>query len=153
MRLGRVTAGMLLAAALIHGGGFLPTGKSKGADAPQAASAIPFPQMMAQLSVNMGAWGGLNPADKTKAVEAGIAYYKNKDNTAILNPADFYIKKIDEMLAGNPPASNLGLLKVLKILAVMEYDFYNGQNKEELAKEVLGEKMSAVNRMRHQMGR
>lgn len=112
-----------------------------------------FEQMMNQLSVNSLAWGQLKPADKKRAIDAVIQLYRVRDNTAIMNPSDFYVQKTDETIAGDPGVANLDLPQIIKILAVMEYDFYNGQNKEELAKQVLGDKMYEANRLRKQSGR
>lgn len=107
-----------------------------------------FEQMMNQLSVNCALWGQLSAENKKKAVDAVIQYYKIRDNIAILGSPDFYVQKVNETLAGDPGVANLDLPRVIKILAVMEYDFYNGQNKDELAKQTLGEKMYESNRLR-----
>ena len=107
-----------------------------------------FEQMMNQLSVNCALWGQLSAENKKKAVDAVIQYYKIRDNIAILGLPDFYVQKVNETLAGDPGVANLDLPRVIKILAVMEYDFYNGQNKDELAKQTLGEKMYESNRLR-----
>ncbi len=122
---------------------------SNPAPAPAAPPAGPtFEQMMNQLSVNSLLWGQLNQEDKKKAVDAVIGLYKVRDNIAILNSADFYARRVDETIAGDPGVANLDLPQIIKILTVMEYDFYNGQNKEELAKKTLGDKMYEANRLR-----
>ncbi|HCM43256.1 MAG TPA: hypothetical protein DIS66_08115 [Candidatus Omnitrophica bacterium] len=113
-----------------------------------AANNIPFPQMMGALSQNMTLWGTLPAENKTRAVEASVMIYRSRENSAILKPADFYVKQIDQSILANPSLQSTNLMGLLKILAVMEYDFYNGQNKDELAKETLGEKMYQSIRMR-----
>ena len=114
---------------------------------------LAFPQMMERLTSNLEIWKDLNPDQKKEAVQASIALYKSRENTAILNTPEFYAKKIDETITGNSSVMNMSLLNVIKILAVMEYDFYNGQSKEELAKQVLGEKTYQSNRMRLQLSK
>jgi len=44
----------------------------------------------------------------------------------------------------------MDIMTMLNILAVMEYDYYNGQNKDELARKVLGEKAFEENQVRRQ---
>ncbi len=132
---------------------FFDKEKAPAASNPAPAPAPPpsgptFEQMMNQLSVNSMLWGQLNQEDKKKALDAVIGLYKVRDNIAILNSADFYSRRVDETIAGDPGVANLDLPQIVKILAVMEYDFYNGQNKEELAKKTLGDKMYEANRLR-----
>ena len=119
-----------------------PAVVEKAPSAPMAAANnVPFPQMMGALSQNMTLWTTLAEENKKRAVEASIMVYRSRDNSAILKPSDFYVKQIDQSLLANPSLQGTNLMGLLKILSVMEYDFYNGQNKDELAKQTLGEKM------------
>ncbi|HQB12286.1 MAG TPA: hypothetical protein PLX96_04855 [Candidatus Omnitrophota bacterium] len=122
----------------------------KSQDASQG-SGIPFPEKMNQLSRNMSLWGRLSPEEKTQAVDAVIALYRNRDNIAILNTGEFYVGKIDETIRGNPPVANMDIMTLMRILSIMEYDFYNGQNKDELARNTLGDKGYEDNRTRRRM--
>ena len=130
---------------------FFDKDKATGAQVASQPSGPSFEQMMNQLSVNCLVWGQLSDENKKRAVDAVIQLFKIRDNAAILNPSDFYVNKVNEMLVGNPGAANFDLPQVIRILAVMEYDFYNGQNKDELAKQTLGEKMFEANKMRRMM--
>jgi hypothetical protein len=121
-----------------------PQGASQG-------SGIPFPEKMNQLSRNMSLWERLSPEEKAQAVDAVIALYKNRDNIAILNSGEFYAGKIDETIKSNPPVANMDIMTLMRILSIMEYDFYNGQNKEELARNTLGDKGYEENQMRRRM--
>lgn len=120
--------------------------------APSQAASQPagptFEQMMNQLSVNCMYWNQLSDENKKRAVDAVIQLYRVRDNVAILGSPDFYVRKVNETLAGDPGVANLDLPQVIKILSVMEYDFYNGQNKDEVAKQTLGEKMYEANKLR-----
>ena len=131
--------------------GFLSVKTEKTPMADKKASGIAFPDMMTQLSQNLTLWEKLNAAEKKQAIEAVIGLYKNRDNVAILNSGDFYATKIDETIRANPPVINMDIMTMIRILAVMEYDFYNGQNKDELAKKLLGEKGFSENQVRRQM--
>lgn len=110
-----------------------------------------FPDLMNQLSQNMSLWSRMNQNEKKLAVSAVIGLYKSKENVAVLNTPEFYIAKIDENLASAPMVANLNIMALLRILAIMEYDYYNGQDKDELARQVLGEKGFADNQRRRQL--
>lgn len=129
---------------------FTMTPKKETKQEAPASSGIPFPVMMGQLSQNLIIWDRLGQSEKEEAVNAVMTLYKTRDNTAMFNDAKFYVNKINETLQVNPGVRGLDIMTVVRILAVMEYDFYNGQNKDELAKEVLGERAYAENRLRLQ---
>ena len=116
----------------------------------QTGSGIVFPEMMTQLSQNMRLWERMSPQEKKQAVDAVIALYKNRDNVAILNSGDFYVGKIDETLKQNPAVVTMDIMTLIRVISVMEYDFYNGENKDDLARKVLGERAFAANQARRQ---
>ena len=115
-----------------------------------AVAPASFGEMMNRLSQNLDIWKTMDPASKIQAVDAVINLYKNRENTAILKPGDFYVRKLDEALAANPGMAGTNLISVMKILSVMEYDFYNGKNKDELLRETLGEKMAEAIKVKSQ---
>lgn len=116
----------------------------------QEGTGLPFPVVMTQLSQNMVLWASMSQGEKKTTVEAVINLYKNRENAAILNGADFYTNKINDTLRTNPPVANLNIMTLVRILAIMDYDFYNGQNKEELAQQTLGERAFKENQARRQ---
>ncbi len=122
------------------------------APAKQVASGanIQFPQMMNALSENLKIWPSLSQENKKKAVEAAMMLFRERQNSAIMRPADFYVTQIDQGLSTNAQLQNADILSIVKMMAVMEYDFYNGQDKDALAKEVLGEQMYKTIRARRQ---
>jgi len=131
--------------------GFLGVKKDKAVVADKKISGMAFPDMMAQLSQNMALWERMGGSEKKQAVEAVISLYKNRDNVAILNTGEFYVGKIDETLTANPSVANIDIMTLMRILSVMEYDFYNGENKDALARKTLGEKGFAENQTRREM--
>ena len=114
---------------------------SSGAD-------MDFPKMMNALSESLTIWPSLSQDNKKKSVEAAMLLFRDRQNSAIMRPADFYVAQIDQGLNTNPQLKKADILSILKMMAVMEYDFYNGQNKDALAKEVLGEQMYKTIRAR-----
>ena len=131
--------------------GFLSVKTDKAPAAEKKGSGMAFPDMMTQLSQNLNLWERLSAAEKKQSVEAVIGLYKNRDNVAILKTGEFYVGKIDETLSTNPSVANMGIMTVMRVLSIMEYDFYNGENKDALAKKTLGDKGFTENQTRRQM--
>lgn len=124
--------------------------KKPEAEQQQPGAGLLFPDMMNQLSRNMTLWSRMNLDEKKQAISAVISIYKNRDNIAILNNADFYATRINETLAADPAVMNIDIMTMIRILAIMEYDYYNGQNKDALARETLGDKAFTENQARRQ---
>lgn len=141
-------AGVLVAGSCY---GFLGVKTDKVPVADKKGSGVAFPDMMTQLSRNMALWERMGGDEKKQSVEAVIGLYKNRDNVAILNTGEFYAGKIDETLKANPSVANMDIMTLLRVLSIMEYDFYNGENKDALARKTLGEKGFAENQTRRQM--
>lgn len=131
--------------------GFLSNRTGKIAVADKPGMGMAFPEIMTQLSRNMSIWERLNLTEKKAAADGVILLYKNRDNVAILNGAEFYAGKIDETLLTNPMVVNLDMMTMFKILAIMEYDFYNGENKDDLALKTLGKPGFEENRKRREL--
>ena len=110
-----------------------------------------FPELMSQLSRNMSLWERMNMVERKAAIDGVILLFKNRDNVALLNNSEFYAGKIDETLRTNPMVVNLDITTMLRILAIMEYDFYNGENKDALALKTLGQQGFDQNRTRREL--
>lgn len=108
-----------------------------------------FQQAMAELYFSNARWSQLVEADKVKAIETLMSMFKDRENVAITKSAEFYVRRVDEMLKANP-TFGINLPTILKILAVMEYDYYNGQNKDELARQILGDQLYEQNKRRRE---
>ncbi len=59
-----------------------------------------------------------------------------------------YAQMIDSMSFDNPELLNNSFEKVLQMVAIVEYDFNNGMNPDELARRVLGEQAYQQNKQR-----
>ena len=103
---------------------------------------------MNDLSASAQGWSALSTQEKGQAVNLIMDLFKIRENAAMLKSTDFYVKKIDESLAKDVTMGSLGLPGVVKILAVMEYDYYNGQDKDQLARQLLGPALYEENRRR-----
>lgn len=66
----------------------------------------------------------------------------------ITKPSFFYVELIDRMARENPDMLKAPFKDVLRVLAIMEYDFDIGRDKDELARQVLGEDIYWTNRQR-----
>ena len=148
-RIGMVGMAVFCILAVVVCYGFF-SAKSEKPAMSQAGLSMPFPDMMNQLSRDMSLWVRLNPEEKKLAVDAVISLYKNRENIAILNNSDFYVGKIDDSVRSNPIAVNMNIMTILRVIAVMEYDFFNGTNKDDLARQTLGEKAFIENQNRRQ---
>ena len=107
-----------------------------------------LPAILQQLNNNVETWSSVGQADRVAAVDAVIKLFQTRENVAILNTPEFYSQRIDEYLGANPTMRSLTLPTLIKIASVMEYDFYNGQNKDDLAQQVLGPQLFEQNRQR-----
>lgn len=109
-----------------------------------------FQKYMASLMGSSVQWKNLSRPDKIKAIKMILESFKQRENSAITKPADFYSIRMDGLLKENAEMQKLNLPTLVKFIAVMEYDFYNGQDKETLAHDLLGEQLFAVNKKRRQ---
>lgn len=71
-----------------------------------------------------------------------------QNNVTINRPASHYVSMIDGMSGQNPELLEQSFSKILQFTAIIEYDFGNGQDKDALAKKVLGEEGFVRNKKR-----
>ena len=84
---------------------------------------------------------------KIITVERQIGLYQNQGIT-ISKPAMHYVQMIDDISMQNPAILEKPFREVLKFVAVVEYDFDSGQDKDTLARQVLGERLYLDNKQR-----
>ena len=97
-----------------------------------------FQAKMDQLLTSSKGWSSLTYQEKLKAIDLVINLFKVKENAAILKPVEHYSQRVDVSFSKDPSMATLPLTLVIKILSVMEFDFYNGQDKQALARQTLG---------------
>ena len=86
---------------------------------------------------------------KVLTVDRWIHQYQEKGVT-ISKPPLYYAQMIDGLSQQNPAMLNQPFDKLLQFMAIVEYDFDNGTDKDQLAKKFLGEQVWKSNR--HRLG-
>ena len=101
-----------------------------------------------KLDNNAQAWTLLiENQDKVMVVNEYIERFR-RENVKIAQPPVFYAKMIDDITLQNPVLLNRPFKDVIQLLAVMEYDFDMGMDRDMLAYKVLGEAMYKDNKKR-----
>jgi len=75
---------------------------------------------------------------KTLTIAHYIDAFK-KEGVRINRTPGYYVHRVDEMIRGDVSIHQVPFPHVLRIVMIMEYDFDNGQNKDALARQVLGD--------------
>ena len=75
---------------------------------------------------------------KLLTVSEFIGRYQ-KEGVKINQPATHYVELIDQLVQQNPQMLERPFGELLQLLAIIDYDFDNGMDKDSLAKQVLGE--------------
>ena len=89
----------------------------------------------------------IDPQAKILTIERSIHQYKEKGIT-ISKPASDYAPMIDGMSQENPAMLSQPFDKIMQFVAIMEYDFNNGADKDQMAKKLLGDQGWKANRQR-----
>lgn len=109
---------------------------------------VDFRQLAQSLHGSSQAWMLIvNDQDKEVVVQEFMNKF-GEVGIKINKPAAHYVDFIDAMAQRSPPVLDLPFERVLEVAAVMEYDFDNGQNKDVLARKVLGEQIYEKNKER-----
>ena len=94
--------------------------------------------LLASFEASSQAWPLIIDEEaKSMVVSAYIDQYRSQGAT-INKSSLYYASLIDAMSQQSPEMLNQPLRQVLKILAVIEYDFNDGQDKDAMALKVLG---------------
>lgn len=109
-------------------------------------SPVVYELLMNELMRSTEKWSSLDQDLKMKSVEGFITLVAQREKAKIGKPVDYYVSRIDEMVSNNPGAQNIPSL--IKIVAIMDYDFDSGVDKDKLAQEVLGAKLYMANKAR-----
>ena len=117
-------------------------------DNSQVKATTTLSSLMTTFNLSSRAWPLIIDEEiKDMVVAQHIRKYYDK-GIVIRKPAAFYREKIDTMSEGSPGMLVQSIDQVLKIVAIIEYDFDNGQNKESLALKILGPQMFQRNKER-----
>ena len=109
---------------------------------------VDIAEVWAKLERNSKAWVLLidNQA-KVMTVNEFIERFR-KDGIKIQKPPVFYAQMIDDMIAQNHEMILKPFREIIQILAVMEYDFDNGSDRDLLARQLLGAQFYEANKKR-----
>jgi hypothetical protein len=86
---------------------------------------------------------------RTKELAAAyfISEFKDKGIGMVKQPLH-YVRLVDDLLAQNPDSLSWPFAQLLQFVAIVEYDFNNGQNKDDMARRLLGEEGCLRNKKR-----
>ena len=106
-------------------------------------------QLWAKLDKSSLVWGLIiDNLAKEMTVKEYIERYYKQEGTKILKPPMFYVSMIDGMASQNPSMLQKPFKDILQIMAIIEYDFDNGVDKDLMAKKLLGEAGYLSNKQR-----
>jgi len=107
-----------------------------------------FKQAIESLSKSSYAWNDLpTPEAKAAAVAYFIDDYKRSGITISKEPA-YYAEMIDAMALQNPSMLKNPFNAVIQTIAILEYDFGNGQDPDALARRVMSPEAYENNKRR-----
>lgn len=76
--------------------------------------------------------------DKIKLIDNFKQMYKEQQGVIINQSAEYYVDEIDKAIEADPKAQNYKLKIIFTTIAVMDYDFDEGIDKDETAGKWLG---------------
>ena len=125
-----------------------PPSLKEPVDPAEVKDIVDLSQLTDSLKTSSEAWDMIiSPDDKALVVNEFIKEYAAQGVT-IKKPGEFYANVIDQMAAGSQEMLAMPFERVLQVVAVMEYDFDNGQNPDALAQKILGPQFYAKNKER-----
>ncbi|MDD5216512.1 MAG: hypothetical protein PHS88_00255 [Candidatus Omnitrophica bacterium] len=115
---------------------------------PPTSSAPDIAKAVQQMKVTSTNWGRIQ-SQETKTAIAGyfIAEYKRR-GVMIKNTPEYYAGAIDEMTRQNPDFLSQPFDKLLRFVSVIDYDYDNGQDKDQMVLQFLGPEGAKRNRQR-----
>jgi hypothetical protein len=121
--------------------------KQQAEETPQEIADIE--DVMASLEKSSQAWPLIIDEEAKEVLVWKFMEKFRNQRVTIKNPPSFYAASIDEMIQQSPEMLKQPFPTVLQVVAIVEYDFDNGQDKEALALSVLGSKQAvAANKQR-----
>ncbi len=104
--------------------------------------------LYAKLSISSKAWTLLiDDQAKVMTVNEFVERYR-KENVKISKSPAGYAQMIDDIASSNPQLLLKPFNEILQLVAIMEYDFDNGLDKDMMARRLLGEDFYQKNRKR-----
>ncbi len=105
-------------------------------------------EVVASLSVSGRDWRLLlDPREKALVVAAFIDRFREQ-GVIIRKPPSLYVGMIDQMAAQTPEMLDRPFPGILQVMAVIEYDFDNGEDKDAMARRILDPEAFTRNKQR-----
>jgi hypothetical protein len=120
---------------------------------PQAGSAevkdvVDLSEVWKKLDTKSTVWTLLiDDQDKVLTVSEYIDRF-HQQGVKINEPPAHYVEMIDQIVTQNPDMLNRPFGELVQIVAIVDYDFDNGMNKDDLARKVLGQEGFEENKKR-----
>ena len=108
------------------------------------AEVVDLPQMMAALDRSGRAWSLMMDQEAKELVVWKYILRLREQGVLIHKLPDYYSVLIDSMSREAPGMLDQPFEQVLQVLAVMEYDLDNGQDKDAMALKVLGSREAVL---------
>jgi hypothetical protein len=126
-----------------------PAGRaSSGRDVYAEEEVIEIEDLWNELETSSEIWARIiDPQPKEATIAMYIEWYKQNGMVINKTPSD-YVGIIDSMMQNNPEMLKNPFKDILKIVAIIEYDFDNGMNKDMMVQKVLGEQGYQENKQR-----
>lgn len=104
--------------------------------------------VVASLKISSRAWALLIDQEAKEIVVWQFMQDFRRAGITISKPPPFYVQTIDAMAQGDPQMLQQPFDRLLQVVAIMEYDFDNGQDKDALARKVLSPQTFEHNKKR-----
>ncbi len=110
---------------------------------------VDFQQLVDALQESARPWTLIIDEEAKEHVIAAYIKQYQDNGVQLLKSPSHYVPLIDEMTARSPNLLTQPFPQVLQVMAILEYDFNNGQDKDALALKVLGTQQAlAANKKR-----
>lgn len=116
--------------------------------APSEETVVAIEDLWSALDQGSLAWQKIVDADIKRLTVAEYMDRFRKLGIKISRSPGEYVETIDSMASQNPGFLQAPFMSVLSYAAIVEYDFDNGGNKDEMARKVLGEENFLANKKR-----
>ena len=109
---------------------------------------IQMSEILSKLEYSSEFWDlVLDPQAKAVIVSQYIQWYQ-QNGVRIQKSAEHYVQLIDTMVYNNRTLLQQPFKNIVKLAAIMEYDFDNGHDKDGLARQFLGDTLYLQNKQR-----
>ncbi len=114
----------------------------------EVADTVDIEQIWTRMETTSDAWPLMIDFEAKALTVAHFIDRFTQQGIQVRNPPEYYVQMIDDMSVNSPELLTNSFDKVLTLVTVLEYDYDNGENPDELAKRFLGPTQYQENRRR-----